>query len=233
MTASEMVEVDRLMIDEIGITLIQMMENAGRSLARLALLRFGPRRVLVLAGSGGNGGGGLVAARHLHNAGVEVAVLLSGPPENLSGVIRHQFEAIERMSVPIVQRPVDHGVDLVIDAVIGYSLGGAPRGKAADLIDWANGEEVDVLSLDNPSGLDVTSGEQPGLAVRATATLTLALPKQGLRSSPLVGELYLADISVPSIVYERLGLGPVPSFRSSPILRVADDERAPLPHPVL
>ena len=76
LTAAGMREVDRIMIDELGIELLQMMENAGRTLAELARSRFGPQSVVVLAGPGGNGGGGLVAARHLANHGVDVRVVL-------------------------------------------------------------------------------------------------------------------------------------------------------------
>ena len=81
-------ELDRIMVDELGITLERMMENAGRQLARVARERLGMsvggRRVAVLAGSGGNGGGGLVAARHLANAGATISIHLSGRPAELT-----------------------------------------------------------------------------------------------------------------------------------------------------
>ncbi|MFW6034295.1 MAG: NAD(P)H-hydrate epimerase, partial [bacterium] len=70
LTADQMREIDRIMIDELHIDLIQMMENAGRSLADLAQRRYAPADAVVLAGPGGNGGGGLVAARHLANRGI-------------------------------------------------------------------------------------------------------------------------------------------------------------------
>ena len=63
-----------------------------------------------------------------------------------------------------------------------------------------------MLSLDAPSGLDTTSGEAHSTAIRATATMTLALPKKGLDGSELVGELYLADIGVPPELYDNPGL---------------------------
>ena len=75
-TADQMREVDRMMIDEFRIDLTQMMENAGRNLADLAQQLFAPSDAVVLAGPGGNGGGGLVAARHLANRGVAVQVVL-------------------------------------------------------------------------------------------------------------------------------------------------------------
>ena len=93
---------------------------------------------------------------------------------------------------------------IVVDALIGYSLRGAPQGKAAELIDLCNQHAARVLSLDVPSGLDATTGATPGLAVHPERTLTLALPKTGLQR--VAGELYLADIGIPPEVYHRLGL---------------------------
>lgn len=218
-TEEQMVEVDRAMIDDIGITLLQMMENAGRSLSRLVLRRFGPSRVQILTGSGGNGGGGLVAARHLTNAGIDVSVTSSRPPEALSGAAGHQLRVLNAMGVALDPEPRSDA-DVVVDAVLGYSLNGPPRNRAEALISWANTFAGPVVALDNPSGLEVTTGRAPGVVVQAEATLTLALPKLGLRAAAEVGDLYLADISVPSTVYEAMGVGPLPSFRAGPILRL-------------
>lgn len=104
-------------------------------------------------------------------------------------------------------------------------LKGAPVGTAADLICWANNQEAPVLALDVPSGLDTATGAPFDTAIRASATLTLALPKEGLRApgpEPYVGELYLADIGVPPSLYGRPGLGIEvdPLFAESDILRL-------------
>jgi NAD(P)H-hydrate epimerase len=220
-TAEQMREVDRLAVEELGLLLIQMMENAGARLAELALRRFQPEAVAVLCGRGGNGGGGLVAARHLANRGVRVGVTLGEDRSRVGDVPRHQLSILERMDVPIHPEPV--AAELVLDALIGYSLRGDPRGRTAELIRWANEQEAPVCSLDTPSGLDVTTGEPRTPCVRATATLTLALPKVGLaRASSYVGELYLADISVPPFVYGRLGLGvPDDLFAGDSVLRLS------------
>jgi NAD(P)H-hydrate epimerase len=82
-TAEQMREVDRLAVEGFGLLLIQMMENAGIRLAELVLRKFQPGTVAVLCGRGGNGGGGLVAARHLANRGVRVAVTLGADPDHL------------------------------------------------------------------------------------------------------------------------------------------------------
>ncbi len=219
-TADQMREVDRVMIEDLHIELIQMMENAGRALARLVLDGFDARRVAVYVGSGGNGGGGLVAARHLANAGVDVSVVLAREPVELTPAPAHQLDILDRMGVGIGTRPVP--ADVAVDALIGYSLSGDPHGRAAELIDSLS-DTANIVALDTPSGLNVTSGNAGTPCVSATATVTLALPKVGLREAPEVGELYLADISVPPWVYLGLGVAPdgLPDFRPGPLLRVA------------
>src|SRR5215471_14025706 len=96
LTTEQMRAVDRAMVEDLHIELVQMMENAGRSLAELAIARFAPASVTVLAGPGGNGGGGLVAARHLVNRGCGVSVVLS-QPDSMTAVPAHQADILARM----------------------------------------------------------------------------------------------------------------------------------------
>jgi len=226
-TAAQMREVDRIMITDMGIDLVRMMENAGRALAELAISRFDPNRVVVLAGSGGNGGGGLVAARHLANRGRDVQVMLARNPSGLTTVPAQQYAILRQMGVGVHlpdqgdPREVSRfaaGADLIIDALLGYSLDGDPRGAAATLIDWANMQPAPVLALDTPSGLDVTSGLVGQPCIQAVATLTLALPKRGLLGAAPVGELWLADISVPAAVYRGMGIEVGDIFHRSGLL---------------
>jgi NAD(P)H-hydrate epimerase len=233
LSTAQMVEVDRAMIEDYHIELIQMMENAGRNLAHLARKRFlsgDPKNklIVILAGTGGNGGGALVCARRLHNYGAEVQILVTKPEESFSPVSAQQIEIVRRMAMRI------YGVnklkeiispDLIIDGIIGYSLKGAPRGNAAKLIRWANEQNSPTLSLDTPSGIDTTSGKAYDPSIRAAATMTLALPKEGLRTPivrDFVGELYLADISVPPGLYSQppLSLEVETIFSKSDIVRL-------------
>jgi NAD(P)H-hydrate epimerase len=214
-TSAQMVEIDRIMIEDMGITLLQMMENAGRSLADLTLELFAPRSVSILAGSGGNGGGGLTAGRHLHNLGVDVTVSLSS--DRLGEAAVHQANTLRQMGVPFSAEP-DLETDLVIDAMVGYSLTGALRGRAKEWTSALPGS-VPVLSLDVPSGLD-TSGAVGASGVKATATMTLCLPKVGLKNAVATGNLYLADISVPAAVVARVAQAPAPPFELGRILRI-------------
>jgi len=215
-TADQMREVDRIAVEEFGLGILQMMENAGRNLAENVIDLVGETGgdVAILAGGGGNGGGGLCCARHLHNRGFRVWVVLDREAAMLKGAARNQLRILRAAGVqpadPSQARNALDRAQIVVDALIGYSLRGAPRGRAAELIDLCNERAARVISLDVPSGLDATSGQAPGQVVRPDRTLTLALPKTGLRSVP--GELYLADIGIPPEVYQQLGLTVKPPF---------------------
>ena len=115
-TAPEMAAVDRVAVDEFGIALLQMMENAGRNLAgHIRDTHTGP--VVVLAGNGGNGGGGLCAARHLANRDIPVSIVLDHHPDELVGAARTQYETLASMGVP-----VDYGVDALTTQDVGTGL---------------------------------------------------------------------------------------------------------------
>jgi len=230
LSTAQMREVERLLVEEYQIEPRQTLENAGRSLALLAKQLLGndlvDRPLVVLAGRGHNGGGGLVAARHLLNWGAWVQVLLTHPPDVYTGVTAHQLAILQAMDAPLAwaeegwELPL---ADLVIDAIIGCGLRGEPTGKARDLIQLANSSHAPILSLDAPSGLDTSSGHLATPSILAAATMTLALPKMGLISEPGIsacGDLYLADISVPPQLYARLGFAVPPLFARDPIVPI-------------
>ena len=231
LTADQMAEVDRVMVDDLRVDLIQMMELAGHHLARLARDRFlggdpRGRRVLVLAGSGANGGGGLVAARRLLAWCADVTIRLAKPSASFAGVPAHQLHILRRLGAPVREPDAPPGwgaPDLIVDALIGYRLAGAPRGHARELIERANASMTPILSLDLPSGLCATTGAIREPCVRAGATMTLGLPKTGLwknEAHEVTGELYLADIGIPDAVYTRAGVEPGPIFAKTDLLRI-------------
>lgn len=226
-TTEEMREVDRIAVEETGPNLFQMMENAGRNLAATAIEMLGAdwrtAPVVVLAGTGGNGGGGLAAGRHLANRGVAVTAVLVDEPRP-AGVTRAQLDLYRHAGGEVsgAAGAVDEAA-LIVDAIVGYGLLSAPRGRVADLISFADASPAPVLALDVPSGVDATSGETPGVAVCAAATMTLALPKTGL-AAPGVGALYLADIGIPAEVYRRLGWpAPVEIFDERWVVPITPD----------
>jgi len=209
-TADQMRVVDRIAIEETGPNLYQMMENAGRSLAGRAIEMLGEGQsagsVVVLAGTGGNGGGGICAARHLANRDIDVTLVVTGE-SRLGRVPGEQLSTYRATKGRVVGAEQIGGIEssLLIDAIIGYSLDGPSRGAALEMIEWANSSSGEVLALDVPSGVDSTTGETPGSHITATETLTLALPKTGLGVHP-VGSLWLADIGIPAEVYRQAGI---------------------------
>jgi NAD(P)H-hydrate epimerase len=221
-----MAEVDRITVEELGFDVLQVMEIAGRAVALFArdMLGGDPRgkRVLLLCGTGGNGGDGMVAARHLANWGAEVEIALSSRPER--GPALHQVSIIERLGLPIHERgsltPLPDA-DLIVDALLGFSLSGAPRGESARLIRLANEHEAPILAIDLSSGMDATTGECFEPTVQATATLTLGLPKTGFFAEiarKSLGKLVVADIGIPTEAYRRAGVTIAPWFAQDPLI---------------
>ena len=167
----------------------------------------------------------MVAARNLHNWGAHVHAEITGDESRLKDIPTHQWGILQNMGIPRAGSVNDLTIkpDLIIDAIIGYGLRGDPRGEPAKWIAWANAQDTPILALDTPSGLDTTTGLPGTPVINAAATLTLALPKVGLttpQAKPHVGQLYLADISVPPELYQHLGLDIGPLFASNPIIAI-------------
>ena len=205
LSIEQMAEADRLAIEEFGITLLQMMENAGSALAKLVSLIVPEGRITVLAGGGNNGGGGLCAARHLANRGRDVEIVVAS--DRLGEAVRHHLETLAAMGIVPSEHPTG---DIAIDALVGYGLQGPLRERMSGLAAWAS--ERTAISLDFPSGHGYAGAVEP------TATLTLALPKEGLRD---VRPLYMADLGLPEKLWQRLGLEPGNPFRKGRIVEVA------------
>ncbi len=209
-TKEQMIEVDRIAVEETGPNLYQMMENAGRNLALnvidLIKEKSPGKKVLIFAGTGGNGGGGICAARDLLNHGYEPIVTLSHE-EKMQEVPSYQLGIFRKAGGEIIplEKVKDVNPDIIVDAIIGYSLISAPRGKVLEMIKFINENEIPTISLDIPTGVLATSGENPGEFVKPEITLTLALPKTGLYPDKC-GAIILADIGIPKVVYEKIGL---------------------------
>lgn len=163
----------------------ELMRRAGLGVARLALA-VAPfaRRVWVAAGPGNNGGDGLVAATHLHRAGLAVQVTLLGDagrlPPDAADALREARAAGVAVSPEAAGAP-DVGVDLAIDALLGLGAVRPPQGAIADAVQRLNRSRGPCLAVDLPTGLHADSGRVLGDdAVRATHTLALLTLKPGL-----------------------------------------------------
>ena len=224
---AQMRELDRVTIDELRVPGELLMENAGAAVARRAvdlLQSSGVRApvVLVVAGAGNNGGDGFVAARHLvdHAVGLHVALLV--PPERLQGDAKANFLRLGGFPVTVHAVTDDDALptldallaeaDLVIDAVFGTGLDRPVTGFLAAALEHVGRRARRVLAVDMPSGVDGDSGRIHGVALRADATVTFALPKRGHLLYPgrsLVGTLYVEPMGMPVGLAPRLGLASV------------------------
>ncbi|TMH94589.1 NAD(P)H-hydrate epimerase [Candidatus Bathyarchaeota archaeon] len=226
-TSEEMRRIDDITIRKFQVDVLMLMENAGRATATMArrMLQgttFG-KRVACLVGGGNNGGDGMVAARHLADWGADVKVIVGTTKDRMKSVPLGQLHILEKMGIPILSTEYAlRDYDLLIDGLMGYGLEGNPRDRVAMIIEDANSSGRPILALDVPSGMNATSGEAYDPCIKATATLTLALPKTGFLSpsaSPYVGDLYLADISIPRKVYQSFGQQNI-LFQNDTILKV-------------
>ncbi len=212
-TGNEMRGIDRSAREEYGISELVLMENAGAEVARSVkkwLQKRRLHRVLIVAGSGNNGGDALVAARHLLNAGMAVRVLLMKGIESLNPACRTQFLTLEAMGCvyQTVETPADWTVvyawleesDLLVDGIYGTGFHGTLPEDAARLAVLTQQKKLPVLAIDIPSGVEADTGRVNGEAFRAEITVTLALPKPGLYISPgaeYAGKVKIKAIGVP------------------------------------
>lgn len=215
--AERMRAIDRWAIEVRGVPSLDLMERAGAGVTR-AVERIAPDGpVAVVCGAGNNGGDGFVVARLLRDAGREVAVLLAGSREKLTGDARVNLERLEDPErrhggappMPDGGPPVrdfPDGADaiarasIVVDALLGTGFAGEPRGAVGEAIEAIETGAAPVVSVDVPSGVDASTGVVSGVAVHAAVTVTFHTAKPGLWIDPgksHAGALEVIDIGIP------------------------------------
>ncbi|OQX29504.1 MAG: hypothetical protein B0D92_03385 [Spirochaeta sp. LUC14_002_19_P3] len=205
---------DEKAISDYGIEQTLLMENAAIAARNVIQERWSidGSSILVICGTGSNGGDGFALARHLHVCGAMVTVLIAGNTDKISGGAKINYQIIKNLSLPLCM--LEPGLlsafdfdsfDLVVDALFGTGLSRNIEGRLAELIEGINGSSVPVLSLDIPSGIHADSGEILGCAVKADATISFGILKKGNLLYPgyaACGKLYYGRISFPPEVVE-------------------------------
>lgn len=218
----EMQQMDRYIIEEIGLPGIVLMENAGAKVVAEIITDSSLQnpKVVVLAGGGNNGGDGFVIARKLIDIGIEAILCLLVNPDRLKGDAKINYDVYTNRSLPIfyfyehslhdLKNKLEHA-DLIIDAILGTGVNGPVREPFAKVISMVNefaGKKT-TISVDIPSGVSSDTGKVEGEAIKAAKTITFVFPKKGffLNEGPqYVGEWKAVDISVPPSAAAALGL---------------------------
>jgi len=223
-TAEQMRACDTFAIRTLGVPALVLMENAGRAVAMAVERYLGSpvgKVVAVVCGKGNNGGDGFVAARHLAYSGAQVMVLFGGRPTEIRGDAAVQYKILKNIvhhgtnnrirmlsyspnGLNQVKRP-----DAIIDALFGTGFTGAVRKPYDRVIDWMNAQNVPIIAVDVPSGLNSDSGCVENIAVRATETVTMGLKKIGLligRGPEYAGKITLEHIGMPNYVLPLAGV---------------------------
>jgi hydroxyethylthiazole kinase-like uncharacterized protein yjeF len=207
-TAENMRWLDGKTIETYGISGRVLMERAGLAVVERIKQLFDRRKIIVLAGSGNNGGDGFVVARDLHNVGWDVKVFITSNPEDLKDDALIQFKAAESLRVPVYSMDeflAHHssflsGHPVIVDALLGTGLSKAVKGRLSEVVDVINGSGQPVISVDIPTGISSDNGQIMGNAVRADYTVTFGLPKMGNILHPgaeMAGRLFVEDIGFP------------------------------------
>ncbi|PKP70481.1 MAG: hypothetical protein CVT82_06725 [Alphaproteobacteria bacterium HGW-Alphaproteobacteria-4] len=219
-------EVSLQLLHSYGVTMPQVVENAGHALARLACRRFfggdvSGKSLVVLAGNGNVGAAVLTAARRLLIWGASVRLVSARTQRASLGLAARQLAVLARLGIAVQDPPAD-APDLIIDGLTGYDPDALPDGRCGKLIEWANATRAPVLAYESPAG--AFSRRHGITAIRATATLMVGMPKTPLMApaaATQVGALYLADISIPAGLWQGLA-HPLhaPCYARGDILRV-------------
>ncbi|MDH5419897.1 MAG: NAD(P)H-hydrate dehydratase [Candidatus Bathyarchaeota archaeon] len=191
-----------------GVSRLQLMENAGRSVADEIASRFEPKktRVAVFCGSGGNGGDGFVAARHLTCLGFKVEIILAGKSSDIvNEETQRNWFALQALKNTLTLHEVydsvlipDVKAEVAVDALLGIGLKGTLRPPVLQLVKKINEMKAFHVSVDVPTGINSDSGEVLGDAVRANLTITFHRKKPGLtEAGKYVGDLIVRDIGLP------------------------------------
>lgn len=204
----------------------QLMEVAGFQVARFVTNWLGGvagRRIVVVAGSGNNGGDALVAARFLVQRGAAVTCV-SLPPKDSSSLVANHARTLEAMGIPCepFHDSLHIGAELVVDGLLGTGIHLPLREPLPLAIAAINQSGTPAVAIDLPSGLDSESGDGDAAAIQATATLTLGLPKPALRAAGCRGRLFLADIGLPAALFGEQETAVSALYRKGDLLEIVD-----------
>lgn len=220
---SALTSLDVMILDRnseyLGVSTLQLMENAGRAVSDEVTARFGKgSAVTIYGGTGRNGGDGTVAARHLAARGFKVTYKLVGDENAISDPTALQnWKALKAMSSSIkIEKYRDStglsesDSDILVDALLGTGVKGKLRQPTLRAVEVINGSGGFKVAIDVPTGIDSDTGDVLGEAVRANLTVTFHAAKKGFsKAKEFCGEVKVADIGIPPEASVFVGPGDV------------------------
>ncbi|MGD0450554.1 MAG: NAD(P)H-hydrate dehydratase [Candidatus Bathyarchaeia archaeon] len=202
-----------------GISLLQLMENAGFDVAKEVISRFSnEKKIVIFCGLGGNGGDGFVAARHLLAAGFKVTVVLAGRSHDIHHeaalqnwlILESSHDKVSLIEINDSSLIPKVSADVAIDALLGTGTKGQLKPPVSQMVEHINSLKAFKLSVDVPTGIDADTGEILGTAVKADLTVTFYKKKKGLeKAKEYVGKLVVNDIGLPKEYEQFAGPGDV------------------------
>ena len=210
LTVEQARQIDRFASEQLGISGLVLMENAGRGATDLLCALNVTSPIVVCCGKGNNAGDGYVIARHLLARNYKVRILNWEPPERIVGDARTNYDILSAMDAEMIERAATEGSNAsqilanaawIVDAILGTGASGPPRPPIDQAIEAINAARGQTFAVDIPSGLDCNTGLVAGTAVRANHTCTFLAPKQGLlreQGKAHTGQLHVVDLGISS-----------------------------------
>lgn len=200
LNSAQMKQYDMDTIKKIGVPSLALMERAAMGVVdEIILAGFDLGSVLVICGSGNNGGDGFAVARLLEERNVRVTAAFVGKEQSLSEEAGLQKKICENCGIKTSTNFMHREYTTIVDAILGIGLSREVTGAYADVIDWINQQSADVVAVDIPSGISADTGKVMGTAVKADLTVTFAYRKPGQILYPgadYCGRLVCKDIGV-------------------------------------
>ena len=230
-TGTECREIDRIAIEELGISGFRLMYRAASfAMAELLERWSNPKSVSIVCGSGNNAGDGYLLAGALHARQIPVQIVQVGDTSRLQGDAKRAFESIAELGLTVTNDEELSG-EIIVDALLGTGARGEVRPTFAEAIDRINAAGKPVLALDLPSGIDADTGgflmEEP---VRADLTTCFVGRKLALatgKARNVAGEVVTSSLEIPLEVFQRVtGLPVIPTNEGERAL----PERLPSSH---
>jgi NAD(P)H-hydrate epimerase len=202
LTRAQVREIDRRAVQQYKIPGVVLMENAARAATDVALEMLGSSSgpVVILCGGGNNGGDGLAVARHLHNHGIDIKIVLTADSTKYQGEALVNWEIVKAMGLPAIDLAAAGRPALILDAIFGTGLTQAPREPFGGIVQSVAAMNAPVMAIDIPSGMDCDTGRPLGNCIAATRTITFVAEKIGFaqpEAAKYLGRVTVGDIGCP------------------------------------